>query len=207
MAYSTEQENFWAGEFGDSYVDRSSDSSFIASDIALFARVLRRTSGITSALEFGANVGLNLIALRNLHPQIALSAIEINSRAVLALNKIPNVEVFEQSLLTFEPSRKWDFVFTKGVLIHLAPSSLERAYKALFESSCRYICVAEYYNPAPVEVSYRGNEERLFKRDFAGELMERFTSLKLVDYGFVYRRDNNFRQDDLTWFLLEKSPG
>jgi len=45
----------------------------------------------------------------------------------------------------------------------------------------------------------------LFKRDFAGEMLERFADLKLLDYGFVYRRDPNFPQDDITWFLLEKS--
>ena len=34
------------------------------------------------------------------------------------------------------------------------------------------VLMAEYYNPVPVSVSYRGNEERLFKRDFAGELAD-----------------------------------
>ena len=63
--------------------------------------------------------------------------------------------------------------------------------------------VAEYYNPSPVNLSYRGNEETLFKRDFAGELMEQY-GLKLVDYGFIYKRDNWAPQDDITWFLLEK---
>jgi spore coat polysaccharide biosynthesis protein SpsF len=28
--------------------------------------------------------------------------------------------------------------------------------------------------------------------------------LKLADYGFVYRRDIRFPQDDINWFLLEK---
>ena len=35
--------------------------------------------------------------------------------------------------------------------------------------------------------------------------MERFSSLSLVDYGFLYRRDPNFPQDDIHWFLMEKS--
>ena len=26
----------------------------------------------------------------------------------------------------------------------------------------------------------------------------------LVDYGFVYHRDNCFPQDDINWFLFEK---
>ena len=62
--------------------------------------------------------------------------------------------------------------------------------------------VAEYYNPYPTKVPYRDNSDKLFKRDFAGELIDRF-DLRLVDYGFVYHRDK-FPQDDITWFLLEK---
>jgi spore coat polysaccharide biosynthesis protein SpsF len=44
----------------------------------------------------------------------------------------------------------------------------------------------------------------LFKRDFAGEIMERHPQMQLVDYGFSYRRDPNFPQDDITWFLMER---
>jgi spore coat polysaccharide biosynthesis protein SpsF len=63
----------------------------------------------------------------------------------------------------------------------------------------------EYYSRKADEVLYRGHQGVLFKRDFAGELMDKFGSgLKLIDYGFVYHRDT-FPQDDLTWFLLEKT--
>ena len=62
----------------------------------------------------------------------------------------------------------------------------------------------EYYNPTPVEVTYRGNTGKLFKRDFAGELLDKYSDLELVDYGFIYHRDNCFPQDDITWFLMEK---
>ena len=53
-------------------------------------------------------------------------------------------------------------------------------------------------------MTYRGHSQRLFKRDFAGEMLDRFPDLTLVDYGFAYHRDANFPQDDTTWFLLEK---
>ena len=66
------------------------------------------------------------------------------------------------------------------------------------------ICIIEYYNKTPVEVPYRGHKGKLFKRDFAGEILDRHEDLMLADYGFVYHRDNNFPQDDLNWFLLEK---
>jgi spore coat polysaccharide biosynthesis protein SpsF len=55
-----------------------------------------------------------------------------------------------------------------------------------------------------MEINYRGNTGKLFKRDFAGEIMEKYKDLELVDYGFIYHRDNIFAGDDFTWFLLEK---
>jgi spore coat polysaccharide biosynthesis protein SpsF len=66
------------------------------------------------------------------------------------------------------------------------------------------ILMGEYYNPSPTAIPYRGHADRLFKRDFAGELLDRFPDLRLIDYGFAYRRDPAFPQDDITWFLLEK---
>jgi hypothetical protein len=51
-----------------------------------------------------------------------------------------------------------------------------------------------------------GHDERLFKRDFCGEILDRHADLELVDYGFAYHRDPKFPQGDITWFLLEKRP-
>jgi len=59
-----------------------------------------------------------------------------------------------------------------------------------------------YYNPSPVSIDYRGEKDVLFKRDFAGEMLDSIDGLNLVDYGFVYRRAN-FPQDDISWFLME----
>ena len=94
--------------------------------------------------------------------------------------------------------------FTSGVLIHLNPDYLNKAYEALYLSSKRYILICEYYNPTPTSVIYRGHENKLFKRDFAGEILSKYSDLELVNYSFVYKRDNNFPLDDLTWFLLKK---
>ena len=47
------------------------------------------------------------------------------------------------------------------------------------------------------------HQNKLFKRDFAGDLIDSY-GLKLIDYGFIYKRDNWAPQDDITWFLLEK---
>ena len=113
-------------------------------------------------------------------------------------------EVHHQSILEFSPERKYDMVLISGVLIHMSPEALPTIYDLLYEASGRYVCLVEYYNPTPVEVPYRGHTGKLFKRDFAGEMLDKFSDLRLVDYGFIYHRDNNFPLDDLTWFLLEK---
>lgn len=200
----TEQESFWEGSFGDEYAERNDDGRFLAANLALYSRILERTRGVESVIEFGANVGLNLSAIRLLLPAARLAAIEINQKAAARLARLPGCKVYGMSILDFEPGERYDLALIKGVLIHMDPARLQDVYAKLFASSAKYVCVIEYYNPTPVEVPYRGHDGRLFKRDFAGEMLDRFPSLRLVDYGFVYRRDPNFPKDDLTWFLLEK---
>jgi spore coat polysaccharide biosynthesis protein SpsF len=203
--FSTPQEQFWAGQFGDDYTDRNAGARWVASNLALFGRVLAATAGVRSVLELGANRGLNLIALRELLPDARLSAVEINAKAVDALRQFSWLDVTHSSLLDFRPYETSDFVLVKGVLIHLHPDVLPGVYELLHAASSRYICIVEYYNQSPVTIPYRGHSERLFKRDFAGEVLGKYADLRLRDYGFVYHGDPNFPQDDLTWFLLEKS--
>jgi pseudaminic acid biosynthesis-associated methylase len=202
--FQTEQETFWAGAFGDEYTVRNQGAQWLASNLAFFGRILARTEPVRSLIEYGANLGLNLQAIRQLLPRAELAAVEINQRAAQELGKIPGLHVFHQPILEFVPARTYDFVLVKGVLIHLDPATLPAVYALLERTSARYICLAEYYNPTPVTLPYRGHANKLFKRDFAGELLEQCPGLKLLDYGFVYHRDPNFPQDDLTWFLLEK---
>lgn len=204
-SYATEQEGFWAGEFGDVYSERNVGAGWIAANTALFARVLGRTRGVRSVIEFGANIGLNLRALDSLIPNADLAGVEINTSAATELRDWGRAHVHETSILGFEPDRTWDLALIKGVLIHINPDELPNVYDRLFAASGKYICVVEYYNPTPVALPYRGHADRLFKRDFAGEMLDRFDGLRLVDYGFCYHRDPNFPQDDVTWFLMEKA--
>lgn len=201
----TAQEEFWKGGFGDDYCDRNQSKALTASRIAFFVKALARAGSIGSAIEMGPNVGINLLSLRTLFFDISLTAVEINEKAATAarLND-PQADVLCQSFLDFLPDRQWDLAFARGVLIHINPEMLPRAYEVLYKCAARYVLVAEYYSPRPVEVEYRGHSGRLFKRDFAGEMMDAYPDLELVDYGFVYHRDPLFRQDDITWFLMRK---
>jgi spore coat polysaccharide biosynthesis protein SpsF len=204
--FKTDQEEFWAGEFGTDYVTRNNQDQIVAGNLALFSRALSKVVAPKSIIEFGANIGLNLRALAQLFPHADLRGIEINPRAALVLKDlIGSPMVFEGSILDYEVTDRSELVLVKGVLIHQNPDFLHEVYGKLYEASSRYIFVCEYFNPTPVSVNYRGFEDRLFKRDFAGELLERYSDLRLVDYGFVYHRDPSFPLDDVTWFLLEKS--
>jgi pseudaminic acid biosynthesis-associated methylase len=203
--FKTEQEAFWAGQFGSDYAARNQGSGLLAANLKFFAQALDHAHGMQSCIEFGANIGMNLRALQLLYPGMKCEGIEINPDAAAKLGEVIGAEnVHHRSILEFEPTGTRDLVLIKGVLIHINPDALGAVYDKLAASAGRYLLVAEYYNPSPVAVTYRGHQDRLFKRDFAGEIMERHPALRLRDYGFAYRRNPDFPQDDITWFLLEK---
>jgi pseudaminic acid biosynthesis-associated methylase len=203
MHYKTEQEQFWAGDFGRQYIERNASDQLLASNIALFSRVLQRANGVKSVLELGCNIGMNLRALRTIAP-LQLAGCEINEQAAEQARRLGIAKITTGTITEPMDAGRHDLTFTKGVLIHINPDRLPTVYENLYRHSSRYIMVCEYYNPAPVEVPYRGHAGRLFKRDFAGEMLDHYRDLRLIDYGFAYKRDNYFPQDDLTWFLLER---
>jgi spore coat polysaccharide biosynthesis protein SpsF len=206
MRELTEQEKFWRGDFGNQYVERNVGQPLVAANLALFAKALARAGRIENVVELGTNAGNNLQALHQLLPQCELFGVEINANACAQAQALDIAQIWHGSLFDFPRERTFDLTLSKGVLIHLAPELLPAAYAQLYALSRRYILIAEYYNPSPVEVSYRGNSGKLFKRDFAGEMLDRHDDLQLVDYGFGYHRDPQFPVDDITWFLLEKRP-
>jgi spore coat polysaccharide biosynthesis protein SpsF len=203
--FSTEQEAFWAGEFGTAYISRNQGPELLASNLRFFVDALRSARQVGSCLELGANIGMNLQALKLLYPGIETYALEINGTAAESLRKLLGPSsVSEGSIVDFVPHRTWDLVLIKGVLIHTNPEILETVYGKMVQACGRYVLLAEYYNPTPVAIPYRGHPDKLFKRDFAGDLCRAFPALELVDYGFSYHLDRAFPQDDITWFLLEK---
>ena len=202
---ATEQEIFWEGGFGDSYISRNESNGLLASNLSLFSKILSSAEPINSVLELGCNIGMNLIALEALSPKLSINGVDINAKAIQELSKNKkHYNLQQQSIIEPINSNNVDFTFTKGVLIHINPEKLNFVYDNLYALSSKYICLIEYYNPSPVSLEYRGHQDRLFKRDFCGEMLEKYKDLQLIDYGFTYRNDHTFPQDDMTWFLLKK---
>jgi hypothetical protein len=55
--FKTEQEAFWAGEFGTEYIQRNQGDALIASNLNFFSKALNAARGMHSCIEFGANIG------------------------------------------------------------------------------------------------------------------------------------------------------
>lgn len=157
---------------------------------------------IESICEYGCNIGLNLRVMSGLFEEAIIKGFDLNPEAVKMANKIDGVTAELGNLLKPKDG-KYDLVLTKGLLIHIHPDDIETAYRNLYNMTGKYLLICEYYNPTPVEVEYHGKSGLLFKRDFAGDMLDRYPDLKLVDYGFRYHRDE-YPQDDLTYFLIRK---
>ena len=204
MNFKTEQEDFWAGDFGNNYIARNQGEEIVKSNFFLFSQIIKNTPNVSSIVELGCNIGLNLQALNKINKKFKLCGYEINNLAAEQARNLNISEIIDGTILDPLPSEfKYDISFTKGVLIHINPAELHNVYANLYNLSKKYILICEYYNITPITIEYRGNANKLFKRDFAGELIDKY-DLRLIDYGFIYHRDNYFPQDDFTWFLLEK---
>jgi pseudaminic acid biosynthesis-associated methylase len=192
----TKNEEFWAGEFGRSYTERNQVDA--QQRVPFFSDVLE--PDVQSVCELGANRGHNLRALQSIR-RLELTGVEINPAAFEELKSIKDVAAHQSSILAFDPGRLFDFVFTSGVLIHIAPDDLPATYRKLAQLSQRYVLLNEYFNPTPVEVSYRGHAGKLFKRDFAGEFLDTCPGFQVLRYGFLWKRMEP-AWDNSTWTLL-----
>ena len=82
---------------------------------------------------------------------------------------------------------------------------LHLVYENMHKHSTRYIVMAEYFAPKREMIPYRGKYNLLWRADYAGEIMDAYPGLKLVDYFFIYKRDLLSPQDNITIFIMEKT--
>lgn len=199
------QEKFWKGEFGLKYINRNISKKLKKNTDIFFNKIFDKNKiKVQNLIELGSNVGNNLESLSKIFNNVEMTAVEINQNAceILKKKKDLNVNIINSDIASLNIKSHFDLVLIKTVLIHINPIQLNNIYKKIFNLTKKYILLVEYYNPKPVGVRYRGKKDKLFKRDFAGEMIKKY-NLNLIDYGFVYHLDQN-PQDDLTWFLLKK---
>jgi pseudaminic acid biosynthesis-associated methylase len=205
---ATSQADFWRGDFGNAYTNRNVASpELMRASVVLWAEILSHTIAVppASILEVGANIGVNLRALRLLGAARCL-AVEPNDTArgilvrdgVVAAN---DVRGGLASAIDF-PDDVADLAFTSGVLIHIHPDHLLPSITEIHRCARHWIACIEYFSENPEVIPYRGHEGQLFKRDFGSLWLDSFLDLRTVAYGFAWKRATGV--DNLTWWLFEK---
>jgi len=99
----------------------------------------------------------------------------------------------------------FDLVFTSGVLIHISPADLGRALEEIHRCAKTWIWGMEYYAPEEVQVNYRGQDNLLWKMDYAKRYLDRFDDLELVrEQRLPYLHSPNVDPNVDTMFLLKR---
>jgi pseudaminic acid biosynthesis-associated methylase len=198
----------WRGAFGDAYIERNAVSTAVLrARTAMWAEILRSIPGasLETIAEIGANIGYNLRALRLL-TAARFIAVEPNAEArrrLVADGVAAEGDVIDAAAQSLPlPAGGADLAFTSGVLIHIAPDDLGAACDEIFRISRRYVACIEYFADKPEAIVYQGRSDLLFKRDFGAFWLDRFPQLRVIDYGFFWKRITGL--DNLTWWLFEK---
>lgn len=201
----TDQEKFWRSDFGNKYTERTHlERRYFTTRVKMWSDILMHSNDIKSVFEIGSNTGINMEVIQFLlNKKISTNGIEINKKASLIAKKNKH-KIKNISVLDYKPIKKFDMSVSCGVMIHINPKYLNKVYDVLYKSSKKYILISEYFNTQPVTINYRGFQDKLFKRDFAKEIQEKY-KLKLIDYKFMWSNDNIYPCDDTTWFLFEKT--
>jgi len=207
-AQDTDQTQFWRGDFGNNYTVRNSENAEnLNSQIELWKTILESLSGDPpqSILEVGANTGNNLRAIRSLS-KAELFALEPNKMARQMLAKtgtVPLQNVLNGVATSIDlANESIDLAFTSGVLIHIHPNNLKESCQEIYRVAARFIVCIEYFSDTPEEITYRGHNEKLFKRDFGGYWLDLFPEMKTLKYGFIWKRLSGL--DNLTWWVFQK---
>lgn len=192
----TNPTELWSGTFGDAYTDRNR--------VDWQARIPFWESAIqfctpATVFEFGANAGWNLRAILASAPNLDVYGVDVNQQAVNEARShgLEVQHVGEHGFAGLYEPGSMDLVATCGVLIHIAPTDLQRVMQSLVDLSGRYVLAVEYHEDGePVEVEYRGKAGALWRRNY-GKLYEEL-GLRLLSTGEAAGFDQ------CTYYLLEK---
>ena len=124
MSFKTEQEAFWVGDFGQEYMIRNNSEEILNLKLKTWSKIFDAMDNVKSIKEFGCNIGLNLMAIKKLNPDIQLSGIEINKEAARKASALKIAEIETRTIIEKLNFELVDMTFTAGVLIHINPNYL-----------------------------------------------------------------------------------
>lgn len=186
----------WAGEFGEEYLKRNRVDW--RKRIPTWEELIDFT-GARSVSEFGCNAGWNLSAIKRAYPDVQVYGTEIN-QAAIAQARHAGLDVSDPFDYLYQIPRA-ELTFTAGVLIHIPPADLEPVMANIAAASYDFVIAIEYesHTGEEEEVTYRGNDGMLWRRDY-GTLYESL-GLETLLKAKVDSRDGF---DDCTVWLMKK---
>lgn len=203
----------WSGDFGKEYTERNALSfdemetmyqkNYGVTRTKMNTEFLKTLPRDIRILEVGANVGNQLLCLQKMG-FTDLTGVELQEYAVeLAKKRTKGITFLQGSAFDLPfGDGAFDLVFTSGVLIHISPTDIGAALKEIHRCTKKYIWGFEYFAQNYTEVTYRGNEDLLWKTDFAKQYLDTWSNLTLVqERRFKYTDSENMD----TMFLLEKT--
>jgi len=214
------EEKRWSGAFGDAYIGRSPHTGDEMNSLyqnlygitrsELNSIYLRHMFRWSSILEVGCGVGVQLELLAK-DGFTDLWGIDISKTAIDVARENPSLASVSANLMkgsVFDlpasiGDKKFDIVFTSGLLIHLQQEEMELAMEQIYNASSRYIWGFEYYTEAPTcnEIPYRGEDHALYKANYPCIYMNKYPELELKMYTRLpYLESSN---EDIM-FLLRK---
>lgn len=161
------QETWWAGSFGSEYTTRNRVDWRARRN---FWELILETARPKSVLEVGCNAGWNLEAIRSLDSGVNLRGVDVNDDALAeARGKGFDVSNLSARLVGTTWAKEFDLVATCGVLIHVPPLDIFPVMTAITRASKKWVLAVEYAAAYDEPISYRGHEDRLWRRPF-GEM-------------------------------------
>lgn len=193
-------EQAWAGDFGKAYTDRNNNA---ADGRSLFWKNILAKYPVASVLEIGCNAGANLTWICRSVPPQQVFGTDVCEYALARLRtSIPAVNALWSRARSLPFRQNWfDLIFTAGVLIHQPDETLPLVMAEIVRCTRRYVLCMEYFSETTEEISYRGLEGSLFKRNYGGVYKELFPELQLLEKGELTREEG---WDNLTYWLFRK---
>ena len=203
-----DQLKLWQSQWGDDYQARNAVTEEVIQQREMFWHTvfggLNGQQVPQTILEVGAGNGANIQAMKNMFDkfnyEVTFDAVEPNQIAAINLAEQNIVNTIFPSLENV--TKKYDLVFTSGVLIHIHPDKLLEFTKNIYKLSNRFIICAEYFRPEPETKPYHGENQALFMRDFGGFYLDNFP-LSCLTYGFAWKRLQGV--DNLTFWTFKKA--
>lgn len=207
------QKEIWASKFGEDYTNRnicnpSELNKFYQVQYGITREEMNKefleenVNKNAKILEVGCNVGNQLRMLQSMGYN-NLYGIELQDYAVEKGKQLTRKINIIKGLGDDIPFKDgyFDLVFTSGVLIHIPPELLNNVMSEIYRCTKNYIWGFEYFSKGNEEINYRGNENLLWKNNFANIYLDLFKELRLIkEKKYKYIENDNID----SMFILSK---